>query len=53
MFDGRLGYMGLMRKLKKKWSIRGELSLTEIGCKYFITCFTNETDYSFVLTPGP
>lgn len=46
MFDGKLGYMGLMRKLKKKWSIRGELSLTYIGCKYFIARFTNEADYN-------
>lgn len=30
MFDGNLGYMGLMRRLKKKWNIRGELDLTDI-----------------------
>lgn len=53
MFDGNLGYMGLMRRLKKKWNIRGELSLTDIGCKYFIARFTNSADYNYVLTQGP
>lgn len=53
MFDGNLGYMGLMRRLKKKWSIRGELALTDIGCRYFIERFTNEADYNFVLTQAP
>lgn len=53
MFDGNLGYMGLMRRLKKKWSIKGELSLTDIGCKYFIARFTNKADYNYVLTQGP
>lgn len=29
MFDGKLGYMGLMRRLKRKWSIKGEMALTD------------------------
>lgn len=53
MFDGKLGYMGLMRRLKKKWNLRGEISLTDIGCRYFIARFTNEAHYNFVLTQGP
>ncbi|XP_021849548.2 uncharacterized protein [Spinacia oleracea] len=53
MFDGNLGYMGLMRRLKKKWNIKGELSLTDIGCKYFVARFTNSADYNFVLSQGP
>lgn len=53
MFDGNVGYMGLMRKLKKKWNLRGELSLTDIGHKFFIARLTNEADYNFVLIQGP
>lgn len=53
MFSGNVGYMGLMRKLKRKWSLKGDLSLTDIGHKYFIARFTNPADYHFVLTQGP
>lgn len=49
MFDGKIGYMGLMRKLKKKWSIKGELALTDIGFDYFIARFSNKADYNFNL----
>ncbi|XP_021757939.1 uncharacterized protein LOC110722976 [Chenopodium quinoa] len=42
-----------MRRLKKKWNIRGELSLTDIGCDYYIARFTNQADYNYVLTQGP
>ncbi|XP_021838157.2 uncharacterized protein [Spinacia oleracea] len=45
--------MGLMRRLKKKWSIKGELSLTDIGCRYFVARFTNSSNYNFVLSQGP
>lgn len=53
MFDGNLGYMGLMCRLKKKWNIRGEMALTDIGHKYFIARFTNTVDYNYVVTQGP
>ncbi|XP_048501488.1 uncharacterized protein LOC125497832 [Beta vulgaris subsp. vulgaris] len=53
MFDGKVGYMGLMRKLKRKWSLKGELALTDIGCRYYIARFTNTEDYNFVLAQGP
>lgn len=53
MFDGNVGYMGLMRKLEKKWNLRGELALTDIGHKFFVARFSNEADYNFVLTQGP
>lgn len=53
MFAGNVGYMGLMRKLKKKWELKGDLALTDIGHIYFIARFTNESDYNFVLTQGP
>lgn len=44
MFDGKLGYMGLMRRLKKKWNIRGELALTDIGCRYFIASVSADSE---------
>lgn len=50
MFNGKIGYMGLMRRLKKKWSLKGDLTLTDIGCKYYIARFTNNADYHHVLT---
>lgn len=53
MFDGKLGYMGLMKRLKKVWQLKGELTLTDIGCKFFIVRFTSLDDYNFVLTQGP
>ncbi|XP_021748571.1 uncharacterized protein LOC110714372 [Chenopodium quinoa] len=53
MFSEKLGYMSLMRRLKIKWNIRGELSLTDFGCNYYIARFTNQADYSYVLTQGP
>lgn len=53
MFAGNVGYMGLMRKLKKKWNLKGELALTNIGHKFFITRFTNQSDYTYVLTQDP
>ncbi|XP_021744863.1 uncharacterized protein LOC110710829 [Chenopodium quinoa] len=53
LFSGRIGYMGLMRRLKKKWNIKGELALTDIGCNYYIARFSNKDDYNYVLTQGP
>ncbi|XP_021737483.1 uncharacterized protein LOC110703993 [Chenopodium quinoa] len=53
MFDGSLGYMGLMKKLKRKWQLKGDMSLTAIGSKYFIARFSNSEDYNYVLTQGP
>ena len=50
MFDGKLGYMSLMKRLKKVWQVKGELTLTDIGCKFFIARFSNLDDYNFVLT---
>ena len=53
MFNGKLGYMALMRRLKKKWSLKGDMTLTDIGCKFYIARFTNQDDYHHVLTQGP
>ncbi|XP_021771498.1 uncharacterized protein LOC110735619 [Chenopodium quinoa] len=53
LFSGRIGYMGLMRRLKKKWNIKGGLALTDIGCNYYIARFSNQAYYNYVLTQGP
>ena len=53
MFHGKIGYMGLMRKLRRKWSLKGDLTLTDIGFQFYIARFTNEDDYQHVLTQGP
>lgn len=62
LFDGNLENMGLMRRLKKKRNIKGELSLTYFGCKYFIArslmlritiMVTNVAYYNYVLTQEP
>lgn len=53
MLNGKLGYMALMRRLKKKWSLKGDMTLTDIGCKFYIARFTNQEDYHHILTQGP
>lgn len=45
--------MGLMKRLKKKWQLKGNLALTYIGCKYFIAHFSSVDEYHYVLTQGP
>ncbi|XP_021849487.1 uncharacterized protein [Spinacia oleracea] len=53
MFDSKIGYMSLMKRLKKKWELKGGLILTDIGYEYFIARFSNVEDYNYVLTQGP
>ncbi|XP_056685894.1 uncharacterized protein [Spinacia oleracea] len=53
MFDSKIGYMSLMKRLKKKWELNGGLVLTDIGHDYFIARFSNIGDYNHVLTQGP
>lgn len=49
MFDSKIGYMSLMKRLKRK----GGLILTDIGHEYFIARFSCIDDYNYVLTQGP
>jgi len=44
MFDKGIGYLQLKRRLKAKWSLRGDFSLIDIGCDYYVTRFTNMED---------
>lgn len=48
-----MGYEVLMRRLKAKWSLKGEITLTDVGHAYYVVRFSNLDDYDFVLTQGP
>jgi len=41
MFDKGVGYMQLKKRLKSKWNVKGDFSIIDIGCDYFVTRFTN------------
>jgi len=53
MFDKGIGYLQLKRRLKVKWALRGDFSLIDIGCDYYVTRFTNMEDYDHVMLNGP
>ncbi|XP_010689461.1 uncharacterized protein LOC104903161 [Beta vulgaris subsp. vulgaris] len=53
LFDKRLGYEVLMRRLNQKWSLKGQIALTDVGYAYYVVRFSNNEDYNFVLTQGP
>lgn len=53
LFDKKLGYEVLMRRLKAKWSLKGEIALTDVSHAYYVVRFSNLDDYDFVLTQGP
>lgn len=44
MFDCKIGYMSLMKRLKRKWQLKGGLTLTDIGYDYFIARFSSVDD---------
>ena len=53
MFDKGIGYLQLKRRLKTKWALRGDFSLIDIRCDYYVTRFTNMEDYDHVMINGP
>lgn len=53
MFDKGIGFMQLERGLKKKWALKGDFSLIDIGFDYCMTKFTELEDYEYVITQGP
>jgi len=53
MFDKGIGYLQLKRRFKTKWALRGDFSLIDIGCDYYVTRFTNLEDYEHVMMNGP
>ena len=52
-FDKGIGYLQLKRRLKTKRALRGDFSLIDIGCDYYVTRFTNMEDYDHVMMNGP
>lgn len=44
LFDKKLGYEVLMRRLKAKWSLKGEIALTDVGHAYYVVRFSNLDD---------
>ena len=44
MLDKGIGYGQLKRRLKTKWALKGDFSLIDIGCDYYVTRFTNIED---------
>lgn len=53
LFDKRLSYAVLIRRLKLMWSLKGEIALTDVGCAYYVARFTSMADYDFIMTQGP
>ncbi|XP_074301678.1 uncharacterized protein LOC141633088 [Silene latifolia] len=53
MFDKKIGYLALMRKLQAKWCIKGKLTLTDLTNNYYVARFSTKQDYDFVMTQGP
>lgn len=53
MFDKGIGFMQLKRGLKKKWLLKGDFPLIDIGFEYYVTRFMEQEDYEYVLTQGP
>jgi len=53
MFDKGIGFMQLRRGLRKKWALKGDFSLIDIGFDYYVTRFSEREDYEYVLTQGP
>lgn len=53
LFDRRMSYEVLVRKLKLKWNLKGQIALTDVGHAYYVVRFSSLEDYEFVLTQGP
>lgn len=53
LFDKKMGYKVLMRRLRFKWQLKGNIALTDVGHAFFVVRFTSLEDYEFVLTQGP
>lgn len=42
-----------MRRLKSKWSLKGDIALTDVAHAFYVARFSNIEDYEFLLTQGP
>lgn len=55
LFGRKLSYAVLIKRIKRlrvKWNLKGDISLTDVGCAYYVVRFTSLDDYEFVLTQG-
>ncbi|XP_021764243.1 uncharacterized protein LOC110728882 [Chenopodium quinoa] len=53
LFDKKLNYKVFIKRLRIKWSLKGDISLIDVGFDYYIVRFTNMEDHHHVLTQGP
>ena len=53
LFDKKMGYEVLMRRLRFKWQLKGNIVLTDVGHAFYVVRFTSLEDYEFVMTQGP
>ena len=53
LFDRKLSYEILVRRLRSKWNLKGDIAFTDVGHAYYVVRFNNLADYDFVLTQGP
>ena len=53
LFDRKMGYEVLMRRLRFKWQLKGNIALTDVGHSFYVVRFTSVEDYEFVMSQGP
>lgn len=53
LFDKGIGYTKLKKGLKKKWALKGDFFLIDIGHDYYVMRLTNMDDYVHVMINGP
>lgn len=53
LFDRKLNYEVLMKRLWLKGSLKGDIALTDVRHVFYMVRFSNMDDYKFLLTQGP
>ncbi|XP_021738160.1 uncharacterized protein LOC110704649 [Chenopodium quinoa] len=53
LFDKRMSYAILVKRLRLKWQLKGDIALTDVGHDYYVVRFNNMEDYDWVLSQGP
>lgn len=52
LFDKPLSYEILMKMLRLKWGLKGDIAWTDVGFEFYIVRFNNMEDNEFVITQG-
>ena len=52
LFDRKLSYEVLIKRLRVKWSLKGDIALTDVGHAFYVVRLNNLEDYDFVVTQG-